>query len=377
MPSNLNSLALSTEEKLRIAMTVSCTDVNSITKHENAGAIIEEPEGPVQIMHNGLKIIKDCYYGPWMTQIIQTLKGHHEPQEEYAFFQLLKHLKENLSPWESPTMLELGSFWAYYSMWFLTDFRNGRTFCVEPDPEYLNVGKLNFLRNNLKGTFLNAQVSLETKDDSFFTCESTGQSIVVPALDFPSIVTTTGVDNFDIVLVDIQGAEIPLLERLNIVLQKTQIRFMVISTHDFAITGSPITHQMALDLLVENGAQIILEHSVSESFSGDGFILASFFESDRDFKVQVSYNRSKNSLFGEWEPRFAAALEDKSVEISILTAKVQTLENAKDSTSRISRSEDLLEIDKLQKSLEAVLNSNSWKLTEPLRKLMLLIRPRF
>ena len=62
-----------------------------------------------------------------MTNIIEILKGHHEPQEEFAFFQVLEQLRRNPSPWGNPRMIELGSFWAYYSMWFLKEFRKNFT----------------------------------------------------------------------------------------------------------------------------------------------------------------------------------------------------------------------------------------------------------
>ena len=64
-----------------------------------------------------------------------------------------------------------------------------------------------------------------------------------------------------------------------------------------------MTHQKALKVIEESGGHVIAEHSVSESFSGDGLIVASFHEVDRDFVVEVSRARAKDSLFGEWEPR--------------------------------------------------------------------------
>ena len=146
-------------------------------------------------------------------------------------------------------------------------------------------------------------VSSQASGDGEFRCESDGQLISLPALDFSGIIAATGQKEIDIILVDIQGAETPLLENLSQVLQHSLIRFMVISTHDLEISGSAITHQSALDLLIQNGAHIILEHSVSESYSGDGFILASFMDIDKQLQIPISFNRSKNSLFGEWEPR--------------------------------------------------------------------------
>ena len=47
-----------------------------------------------------------------MTEVIKPLRGHHEPQEEVAFHTILERLASDT---ESPTMLELGRFWGYYS----------------------------------------------------------------------------------------------------------------------------------------------------------------------------------------------------------------------------------------------------------------------
>ena len=44
-------------------------------------------------------------------------------------------------------MLEFGSFWAYYSLWFLRSFPSGKVVALEPDPAYLAVGEQNFTLN--------------------------------------------------------------------------------------------------------------------------------------------------------------------------------------------------------------------------------------
>ena len=345
---------LSEYEKKRINMTVSCTDSDSIPKVANAGKVIKSDKAAMQVMHNGIKIVEGCYYGPWMTHVIEILKGHHEPQEENVFFQVLEQLRRNPSPWGSPRMIELGSFWAYYSMWFLKDFPEGSTFCFEPDPNYLEIGRQNFELNNLSGKFVNAMVSSQSSILREFKCESNGQMISIPALNFTGVVSATEQKNIDIVLVDIQGAEIPLLQNLSEVLKHSTIRFMAISTHDVEISGSPITHQSALELLVQNDAHIILEHSVSESFSGDGFILASFFEEDKSMHIPISYNRSKNSLFGEWEPRM-----------------YQLQENLTQQRDQLTQQRD-----QLNQQYSLVTESRVWRYTRPLRILIHKVRRR-
>jgi FkbM family methyltransferase len=328
-------------ENRRILMTISCEDASSIPKIASAGEVIVENDEPQQIMHNGLRIIKGCYYGNWMTIIIKLLNGHHEPQEEFTFFEILKQLKLKPSKWGDPSILEIGSFWSYYSMWFMKENQSGKAFCIEPDPNYLAVGKKNFGLNSLTAEFKNFQVGTKDSENSSFLCESTGQILNVPTLTFSSILKNSGNTNFDIVLADIQGAEISMLENLSDALKVANIRFMLISTHDMQITGSPTTHQDCLYLLRKHGARIVAEHSVSESFSGDGLILASFSDLDRDLQVKISFNRSKLSLFGEWEPRIAHIMAQQNAQIF----------DGQDYKSE----------------LEKIQNSKSWKKTKPVR----------
>lgn len=80
------------DTRFRIEMTVGCHDCASIPKVMNAGQIVTERGERVQVMHNGLKVLAGGYHGDWMAEIITRLRGHHEPQEEMVFHEVLKHL---------------------------------------------------------------------------------------------------------------------------------------------------------------------------------------------------------------------------------------------------------------------------------------------
>ena len=99
-----------------VQLTTSCRDTDAIPKVDNAGAVLSAPQGSVQVMHTGVLIAEGCYYGQWMTDIIRHLHGHHEPQEEVVFREIVEQLATDTT---RPTMLELGAFWAYYSLWML------------------------------------------------------------------------------------------------------------------------------------------------------------------------------------------------------------------------------------------------------------------
>ena len=252
----------------------------------------------LQVMHNGVRIIEGCYYGAWMTEIIRQLKGHHEPQEELAFHLIVERLRNDT---QRPVMLELGAFWSYYSLWFLDRNPTGTSFLIEPDPNNLEVGRRNFALNGRVGTFLQAAIGANPAPPSPFRCESDGVNRLISTESLPSLFARFGLKRADMVLADIQGYETAMLEGAAKLLTDKCVRFLVISTHHHSISGDPITHQRCLEFLKSHGAHIIAEHSVPESYSGDGLIAASFDVRDQDLVARISYARARESLFGETE----------------------------------------------------------------------------
>jgi len=113
----------------RVAMTARCRDCDPLPKVEHAGQIFFADDGtPVQIMHNGLRMLAGGYHGGWMARVIKLCRGHHEPQEERAFHEVLRHVPAQAA------MLEIGGFWSYYSLWFLLENPLRRALVIEPDP---------------------------------------------------------------------------------------------------------------------------------------------------------------------------------------------------------------------------------------------------
>jgi FkbM family methyltransferase len=288
-------------------MTVSCADSDSIAKVDDAGAVVDRDGFAVQIMHNGLVIEEGCYYGPWMTEIIRGLRGHHEPQEEAVFDRIVARLQGC----ESPTMIEFGSFWSYYSMWFCSVLAASRAIAMEPDPAYLEVGRRNAALNGLTDavTFVHGAIGAAPGEQMDFVAESDGASHKVVQHDLRSVMDVADVDYADLVLADVQGAESILLDRARDDFAAGRVRFLIVSTHHHAISGDALTHQRSLALLRESGAHILAEHTVSESFSGDGLIAVSFDDRDKDLAIALSHARSKDSLFGELEFDLDAALQ--------------------------------------------------------------------
>ena len=359
------------DAKSRISMTTSCIDTEEIPKVHGAGTIMSIRGQDFQVMHNGVKIVKDCYYGEWMTEVISRLKGHHEPQEELAFFKIVQHLKLDFDLPRKPVMIELGSFWAYYSLWFLEDFPEADVYCVEPDLTNLEVGKLNFESNSRKGTFIHSVISKDLNDFTTFITESANEEISVRTFRFEEFSRTYNITEVDILLLDIQGAELECLKDLAKNLDSISFRYIIVSTHDLSISGSATTHQDCLKILNNLGAHIIVEHSISESFSGDGLIVASFSKKDNEFSINLSYNRSKNSLFGEWEIRMGELMEWVSDNFGENLNRKVTISSELENEDFLQKEKLLIE---LVNNYETLLKSKSWKITMPLRYAMLTLK---
>ncbi len=278
----------------RAVMTVSCRDSDVIPKVADAGKIRDEAGVRVQIMHNGLKVLAGGYHGDWMAQVIRGLRGHHEPQEELVYYHLLRYVRHG------SLMVELASFWAYYTLWYLREIPDSTAICVEPDPINLEVGKRNASLNSLaqRIRFMEAWVGGEERASRQAICESTGGPRDLPSVNMSSLLRITESRAIELLHVDAQGAELPFLRSMDVAVKEQRIRFLVASTHHSLISGSPTTHADCLCEVQRLGGMILAEHTVQESFSGDGLIVASFLSCDRRIRLpEISRNSAVNSMF--------------------------------------------------------------------------------
>ena len=317
----------------RIAATVACTDADALPRVPGAGDVVERDGERLQIMHNGVLVTEGGYYGVLSSEIIRCLRGVHEPQEEVAFDTVLRRLAETPPAGRAPVIVELGSYWAYYSLWFLDSFPDGRVICLEPDPRNLEVGRHNFALNGREATFVHAAIGDGSGATMPFHPDDGAPPIELPTHDLRSLLGMLDEPAIDVLLADIQGGEYPLLAHSVEVLRSGKIRFLVVSTHDLVITGSAMTHQHVLAFLVEAGAHIICEHSITESVSGDGLVVASFDPRDRDLFVEVTHGRACHSLGGEWEPRleeYRARLQATQRELEEHRARLQATQRELD-----------------------------------------------
>ena len=210
-----------------------------IERVPNAGQV----EDDLIIMHNGIKIKNNCYYGNF-SEILRLNQGCHEPSEERMFSKVLQFIPEN------GTMIELGSYWAFYTIWFNKCVKNAKNYCIEPSWDNLNVGKENCKINNVNANFTCGFVNNESIKLSKFVQEK-------------------NIDFIDILHSDIQGSEFEMLQDIIPFLDKNKIRYLFISTHSNKL------HYDCVNLLKEHKYRIISSADYeTETFCYDGIIVA-------------------------------------------------------------------------------------------------------
>ena len=272
----------------RVEIAAACRDADSLPKVKGAGETFGE-HNQFQRMHNGLVIRRGVYHGDWMTEVIRRLRGHHEPQEEKVFAAVLDYLPE------SATMIELGSFWGYYSMWFHQRVQQPRCILVEPIAENLTAGEEHFRLNHMNGTFIRAFVGRESRPDAEFL-NWDGSRFRLPMVSVDGLMRERALETIDVLHTDVQGAEFDMLLGAERALAAWRIGYLFISTHGCE-HGRCLKHLRARDY------EILASHTVLESYSGDGLIAA------RSPKLlgppPVKISRRPASLWQQWRYRVA------------------------------------------------------------------------
>jgi len=240
---------ISREWEKRIKEVLDCPDTEKIETVENAGCINRGK----QIMHNGLKINLGSYYGPEYSKLLYKTKGIHEPQEEFVFQEILKKIPDGA------IMIELGSFWSFYSMWFNLKVANAVNIMIEPDSFNLGFGIRNFKLNKMKGEFLNA----------FVGDRSISNGIKLKQVCVDDLMQARNIEHLNILHSDIQGYENEMLDGAQVALSQNKIDYFFISTHSNDI------HNQCISKLKEYDYHIICEVDKDHTYSEDGLIVAS------------------------------------------------------------------------------------------------------
>ena len=241
------TMPLSDYWQMRLKEARECPDNAYIPRVNDAGTV----DSGKLVMHNGLRIYLGSYYGPEISQMLVDNKGVHEPQEERVFQEVLPTIPEG------GVMIEMGAFWAFYSMWFQKSVTRATNYLIEPDSFNLGCGKRNFSLNGFNGHFTQAFIGKEPgKVD--------GNRVV----SVDEIVAENNIEFVHMLHSDIQGFEYDMLQGASLTFEENKVGYVFISTH------SPEVHQQCKDYLLERDFIILSDAGIEDSYSEDGLIAA-------------------------------------------------------------------------------------------------------
>jgi hypothetical protein len=232
----------------RIELVVTCPDGADIPRVERAGAIV----GSQQVMHNGIRVLAGGYYGAPVREMLRRSRGIHEPQEERVFAKILEEIRPGA------TMIELGAYWGYYSLWFAHAVSNARCVLVESHPLNINVGRYNLTRSGVDAAFVEAyagQTVGRAKDGT-------------PTTTVDRLLEEFRISQLAILHSDIQGAEADMLRGAMNAFRGRRIDYVFISTHSNAV------HQECEAILRGVDYHVITSIDLDGTFSEDGLIVA-------------------------------------------------------------------------------------------------------
>lgn len=175
-----------------------------IHRHPKAGMV----SGDHVTLHNGNRVFArgpHAYYQDF-SDILVINRGVHEPLEELVFQEMLSHLPK------APVMLELGAYWAHYSMWLAQARPQAALHLVEPEKANADVGRANLALNGFDGAYREAFV---------------GQG----AFQVDDWFDEVGLARLNVLHCDIQGYEIEMLQGAVQALADRKVDYWFISTH--------------------------------------------------------------------------------------------------------------------------------------------------
>jgi len=224
-----------------------CPDWHELDKVAEAGKVRQG----LLTMHNGVRVLPTAYQGYGHGKLMQRALGIHEPQEERPFRDVAHQLPEKSS------MIELGSYWSYYSLWFQKVVKNAQTIMVEPTLSHMNYGKRHFKINACEGDFLRAGVGSQSHVNS---------NMRIVTVD--ELMQNFSLEKISILHSDIQGYELEMLQGAKSALEKQAVDIFFISTHSDAL------HDDCIKLLEKSNYEILDHYRISESWNPDRLIVA-------------------------------------------------------------------------------------------------------
>lgn len=175
--------------------------------------------------------------------ILPPFPGSGPPQAHEDEHRIFSALLDGID-YANPVMCELGSYWALWSLVFRKRFPLGRSILVDADLSKLAVGIKNFELNGLASTPHWAAVGNPLPPN-------------VAGMTFKQLQEINRADYFDVLHMDIQGAELPFCYQLEADSSFDQIGAVYIATH------SPQIHSEILRVLTRAGLTITVNQGPS------------------------------------------------------------------------------------------------------------------
>lgn len=186
---------------------------------------------------------------------VSAFPGSGSPEKNQQEFSRLMDLFSQVSNKKNPCMVELGCHWALASLIFKKMYPNGRNILVEPDLCNIAIGQMNFHLNNFAcdmtwGSVFPCDPSTEPFDTGF----SPDPNPRSKKVDFiKEIYKKFNLKNIDVLHMDIQGSEFPLVKYLD----KNNffnniIKSVFIATHNIK------EHNIIVEILQGNNFNIII-----------------------------------------------------------------------------------------------------------------------
>lgn len=251
----------------RIDDVRACPDNAFIPRVPDAGIL---KDGLIT-MHNGIKVSALGYYGAGTMNMLVENAGVHEPQEERAFAAVLKLIPAG------GTMLEVGAYWGFYSVWFAKTIERSRNVLLEPEPENLKSARENFRINGATAVF-----------DSAYVGAADGRAENgTPIITIDSLCARHGINHLAILHADIQGFEVEMLRGANRMLSGGHVDYVFISTHSNEL------HDSCAETLKSLGYLILASANLDETSSVDGLLVAR--RGSLDGPEEIPITRKTNS----------------------------------------------------------------------------------
>lgn len=238
----------------RVRDAMNCPDNAFIPRVPKAGIV----ENGQLVMHNGLRVHELSYDGEGPRDLMRQNRGVHEPQEERLFMEVLKCV----SP--GSVMLELGSYWAFYSMWFYREVPDAKCYCVEPEARNIQMGRDNFLLNfgPESDRVIFEQAFAGSAD------KQAGKFSTIATISVDGFMERERISRLAVLHADTQGNELAILQGSRRSLAERKVDFVFLSTHTNAL------HLKCLTVLRSSGYEILADIDLLETYSFDGLIAA-------------------------------------------------------------------------------------------------------